>query len=84
MMAHLLEANGPHFESECLMRFSVIHGIKVNKWQLSQFLSPYFEYRFGFCLFSFAAIQDNVWFVVLRSKLLIIITLQFDCIIVVS
>ena len=83
-MAHLLEANGPHLKSKSLMRFSVIYRVEVYKRQLPEFLSPYFEYRFGFCLLCLTSIQKYVWFVILRRKLLIIVTLQFYSFVVVS
>ena len=46
MMAHLLEANGPHLKSKSLVGFSIIYWIKIYQGQLPKFFSPDFEYSF--------------------------------------
>ena len=79
----LSEANRSNFKTKSLMRFAIVDWVKVNQWELSEFLGPYFKYSLGFPDFVSASVQQDVWLVVLSGELLLVVSLQLDGVVVV-
>ena len=65
------------------MRFAIIDWVKVNQWKLSEFLGAYFEYCLRFPYFVSASVQQDVGLVVQSREFLLVVSLQFDGIVVV-
>jgi len=79
----LSEANRSNFKTKSLMRFAIVDWVKVNQWELSEFLGPYFKYCLGFPDFVSASVQQDVGLVVLSGELLLVVSLQLDGVVVV-
>ena len=84
MWPSLSKANRPHLKTKSLMRFAIVDWVKVNQWELSEFLGPYFKYCLGFPDFVSAPVQQDVRLVVQCRELLLVVSLQFDGIVVVT
>ena len=80
----LSEANRPNLKTKSLMRFAIIDWVKVNQWKLSEFLGPYFKYCLRFPDFVSASVQQDIGLVVQSWKLFLVVSLQFDGIVVVT
>ena len=65
------------------MRFAIIDWVKVNQWKLSEFLGPDFEYCLRFPYFVSASVQQDVGLVVQSREFLLVVSLQFDGVVVV-